>query len=51
MQGAQRLSGGVLDTRSRGCGFEPHSRHCIVSLGKTLYPLLNTGSGSAMAQW
>ena len=21
--------------RSRGCGFEPHRRHCVVSLSKT----------------
>ena len=25
------LSGRVLDSRSRGCGFEPHWRHCVVS--------------------
>ena len=34
-QGAQWLSGRVLDSRLRGCGFEPHGRQCIVSLGKT----------------
>ena len=28
----------------RGCGVKPHSRHCIVSLIKTLYPLLSTAS-------
>ena len=28
--GAQWLSGRVLDSRSRGCGFEPQQRHCIV---------------------
>ena len=39
-QGAQWLSGRVLD----GCGFEPHWRHCGVSLSKALYPLLSTGS-------
>ena len=38
------LSGRVLDSRSRGCRFEPHQRHCIVSLSKTCYPLLSTGS-------
>ena len=32
--GAQWLSGRVLDLRLRGCGFEPHWRHCIVSLSK-----------------
>ena len=36
--------GRVLDLRSRGCRFEPHCRHCVVSLKKTLYPLLSTGS-------
>ena len=40
----QWLSGGVLDPRLKGCGFEPHPRHCIVSLSKTLYPLLSSGS-------
>ena len=33
----------VLDSRTRGCGFEPHTRHWVVSLSKTLYPLLSTG--------
>ena len=28
----------------RGCGFEPHRRHCVVSLSKMLYPLLSAGS-------
>ena len=37
-------SGRVLYLRSRGCGFEPHKRHCIVSMSKTLNPLLGTGS-------
>ena len=37
------LSGRVLDSRLRGCGFEPHQRHCVVSLSKTLYPLLISG--------
>ena len=32
---AQWLSGRVLDLRSTGCGFEPHQRHCVVSLSKT----------------
>ena len=40
---AQWLSGGVLDSRLRDCGFEPHQRHFILSLSKTHYPLLNTG--------
>ena len=34
-EGAQWLSGRVLDSRPRGCGLEPHRRHCIVSLSKT----------------
>ena len=29
------------------CGFEPHRRHCIVSLGKTPLSLLSTGSTQA----
>ena len=33
--GAQWLSGRVLDLRSRGCGFDPHWHHCVVSLSKT----------------
>ena len=32
--GAQWLSGRVLDSRSRGRGFEHHRRHCVVSLSK-----------------
>ena len=30
--------------QARGCKFKPHRRHCVVSLSKTRYPLLNTGS-------
>ena len=33
--GVQWLSGRVLDSRLRGCGFEPHQHHCVVSLSKT----------------
>ena len=33
-----------FDLRYRGCQLEPHWRHYIVSLSKTLYPLLSTGS-------
>ena len=33
--GAQWLSGRVLDSRPKGRGFEPHRRHCVVSLSKT----------------
>ena len=36
VQEAQWLSGRVLDSILRGCGFGPHRRHCIVSLSKTL---------------
>ena len=34
------LSGRVLDSRPRGCGFEPHQRHCVVSLSKNINPSL-----------
>ena len=33
--GVQWLSGRVLDSRSRGRGFDPHWHHCVVSLSKT----------------
>ena len=36
--GAQWLSGRVLDSRPRGRGFEPHRRHCVVSLSKNINP-------------
>ena len=32
VQGAQWLSGRVLDLRPRGCGLEPHQRHSVVVL-------------------
>ena len=38
--GAQWLSGRVLDSRPKGCGFEPHQRHCVVSLRKNINPSL-----------
>ena len=38
--GAQWLSGRVLDSRPRGRGFEPHWRHCVVSLSKYINPSL-----------
>ena len=38
--GAQLLSGRVLDSRPKGCGFEPHRRHCVVSLSKNINPSL-----------
>ena len=33
-------SGRVLDSRPRGRGFEPHRRHCVVSLSKNINPSL-----------
>ena len=38
--GAQWLSGRVLDLRPKGCGFEPHRCHCVVSLSKNINPSL-----------
>ena len=38
--GAQWLSGRVLDSRPRGRGFEPHRRHCDVTLSMNIYPSL-----------
>ena len=38
--GAQWLSGRVLDSRPRDRGFEPHRRHCVVSLRKNINPSL-----------
>ena len=35
-QGAQWLRFRVLDSRPRACGFDPHRRHCVVILSKTL---------------
>ena len=44
-KGAQGLSGRVLDSRPKGRGFEPHRRHCVVSLSKNINPSFNsTGS-------
>ena len=42
--GARCLSGFVLDSRPRGCGFVLHWRHLNVSLNKTIYPLLRSGT-------
>ena len=33
--GAQWLSGRVLDSRPRGCRYEPHRCHCVVVLEQT----------------
>ena len=38
--GGQWLSGRVLDSRPKGRGFEPHRRHCVVSLSKNINPSL-----------
>ena len=37
-EGAQWLSGRVLDSRPRSRGFEPHQRHCVVSMSKNINP-------------
>ena len=36
----QWLSGRVLDLRPKSLGFEPHRRHCVVSLSKNFNPSL-----------
>ena len=38
--GAQWLSGRVIDSRPKGRGFEPHRRHCVVSLSNNINPSL-----------
>ena len=35
-----QTSGRVLDSRPKGCEFEPHRRHCVVSLIKNINPSL-----------
>ena len=39
-EGAQWLSGRGLDLRPKGRGFEPHRRHCGMSLSKNINPSL-----------
>ena len=39
-QYTQWLSCRVLDSRPRGCWFEPHWRHCLVSSSKNINPSL-----------
>ena len=39
LEGAQWLSGRVLDSRQRGPGFEPHRRHCVVVLEQDTFIL------------
>ena len=39
IMGKRKRSGSVVecfDSRPRGCGFEPHRRHCVVSLSKNI---------------
>ena len=40
MMGAQWFSGRVFDSRPKGRGFEPHRRHCVVSMSKNINPSL-----------
>ena len=40
LEGAQWLSGRVLDSRPKGRGFGPHRRLCVVSLSKNINPSL-----------
>ena len=39
LEGAQWLSGRVLDLRPKGRGFEPHRRHCVVVLEQDTFIL------------
>ena len=38
-EGAQWLSGRVLDSGPRGSGFEPHRRHCVAVLEQDAFIL------------
>ena len=38
-EGAQWLSGRVLDSRPKGRGLEPHRRHCVVVLEQDTFIL------------
>ena len=38
-KGAQWLSSRVLDSRPRGCGFEPDRRQCVVVLEQDTFNL------------
>ena len=42
--GAQWLSGRVHISRLTNCRFEPHLRHCVVSLSKSHLSMPNIGS-------
>ena len=39
IEGAQWLSGRVLNSRLRGRGFEPHGHHCVVVLEQDTFIL------------
>ena len=39
IEGTQWLNGRVLDSRRRGCGFEPHPGHCVVVLEQDTFIL------------
>ena len=41
--GVQWFSGRMLGLRPMDYGFDPHRRHCVVSLTKTHLSLLSTG--------
>ena len=43
-RGVRWFSGRLLDLRLRSYWLESHQGHCVVSLRKTFYPLLSTGS-------
>ena len=43
LRGVRVLSGRVVDLRSKGRWLETYWRHYVVSLSKTLYPVLRTG--------
>ena len=36
--------GSVVECKTLNGGIETHRRHCVVSVSKTLYPQLSTGS-------
>ena len=39
LEGAQWLSGRVLDSRPKGRGYKPHRRHCVVVLEQDTFIL------------
>ena len=40
----------ALDWESKGCYFETHRSNCVVSLDRTLYPLLPPRKGPYMTE-